>query len=161
MFGPLIELIDCQSVYNILNEGIEFSKLSDRYYLYLLGKSQLWTSWSLSSWSLLILVKFSRLSTSSWLQRESHNLRQERQTGRRLYGESKGDWQSFDSFWFISKNDDEHKSFRLPYEAELESCNMVVIYDSNTSNLNDNGKKRIAFQNGGDQADLSSIILMA
>ena len=37
MFGPLIELIDCQSLYNILNEGIEYAKICDPYYLYLLG----------------------------------------------------------------------------------------------------------------------------
>lgn len=37
MFGPLIELIDCQSVYNLLNEGIEHSQLNDPFYLYLLG----------------------------------------------------------------------------------------------------------------------------
>lgn len=37
MFGPSIELIDCQSLYNLLNEGIEHSLLNDPYYLYLLG----------------------------------------------------------------------------------------------------------------------------
>ncbi len=37
MFGPPIELIDCQSVYNLLNEGIEHSQLNDPFYLYLLG----------------------------------------------------------------------------------------------------------------------------
>jgi hypothetical protein len=37
MFGPLIELIDCQSLFNLLNEGIELAKLNDPYYLYLLG----------------------------------------------------------------------------------------------------------------------------
>jgi hypothetical protein len=27
----------------------------------------------------------------------------------------------------------------LPYEAEVESRNIIVVYDSNTSNLEDNG----------------------
>ncbi len=38
MFQKSIELIDCQSLYNHLNEGIELSRLTDPYYLYLLGK---------------------------------------------------------------------------------------------------------------------------
>ena len=37
MFGPLIELIDCQDLYNMLNEGIEYAKITDPYFLYLLG----------------------------------------------------------------------------------------------------------------------------
>ena len=37
MFGPTIELIDCQSLYNLLNEGIEYAKLCDSNYLYLIG----------------------------------------------------------------------------------------------------------------------------
>ena len=37
MFGPLIELVECQALYNLLNEGIEYAKLSDAFYLYLIG----------------------------------------------------------------------------------------------------------------------------
>jgi hypothetical protein len=37
MFDPNIELIECQKLYNILNEGIEYAKIGDPYYLYLLG----------------------------------------------------------------------------------------------------------------------------
>jgi hypothetical protein len=33
----MIEMIGCQSLYNLLNEGIEFAKIGDPYYLYLLG----------------------------------------------------------------------------------------------------------------------------
>ncbi|RNA45219.1 serine threonine tyrosine-interacting 1 [Brachionus plicatilis] len=36
MFGPNIELIECQELYNLLNEGIEFARLSDPNYLYLI-----------------------------------------------------------------------------------------------------------------------------
>ena len=38
MFGPQIEMIECQALYNMLNEGIEYAKISDLYFLYLLGK---------------------------------------------------------------------------------------------------------------------------
>jgi hypothetical protein len=38
MFGPSIEMIECQNLYNLLNEGIEFAKISDPYFLYLLGR---------------------------------------------------------------------------------------------------------------------------
>lgn len=37
MFPKPIDLIDCQTLYNVLNEGIEFARLTDPYYLYLLG----------------------------------------------------------------------------------------------------------------------------
>ncbi len=37
MFGPLVELIECQDLYNVLNEGIEMAKINDLHYLYLLG----------------------------------------------------------------------------------------------------------------------------
>lgn len=36
MFGPLIELFDCQALYNVLNEGADYARLSDPYYLYLI-----------------------------------------------------------------------------------------------------------------------------
>ena len=38
MFGPQIEMVECQTLYNMLNEGIEYAKISDLYFLYLLGK---------------------------------------------------------------------------------------------------------------------------
>jgi hypothetical protein len=38
MFGPLIEFIECQSLYNTLNELIDYAKISDQFYLYLLGE---------------------------------------------------------------------------------------------------------------------------
>ena len=38
MFAPLIDLIDCQHLYNLLNEGFDYAKINDPYYLYLLGK---------------------------------------------------------------------------------------------------------------------------
>lgn len=38
MFEPQIELFECQALYNLLNEGIEYAKISDPYYLYLIGK---------------------------------------------------------------------------------------------------------------------------
>jgi hypothetical protein len=31
------------------------------------------------------------------------------------------------------------KSFRLPYEAELQSKNIIIVYDGNTSGLQENG----------------------
>jgi len=37
MFAKPIDLIDSQSLYNVLNEGIEIARLSDPNYLYLLG----------------------------------------------------------------------------------------------------------------------------
>ena len=37
MFSKPIDLIDPQSLYNVLNEGIEVAKLTDPNYLYLLG----------------------------------------------------------------------------------------------------------------------------
>ena len=37
MFGPPIELIDCQTLYNVINEGRDCAKIADPYYLYLLG----------------------------------------------------------------------------------------------------------------------------
>lgn len=37
MFGPNVELIECQDLYNLLNEGIEFAQLCDPNYLYLIG----------------------------------------------------------------------------------------------------------------------------
>lgn len=38
MFGPEIELIECQELYNMLNEGTDYPRLSDPYYLYLIGE---------------------------------------------------------------------------------------------------------------------------
>lgn len=38
MFGPEIELIECQHLYNMLNESMDYPRLSDPYYLYLIGK---------------------------------------------------------------------------------------------------------------------------
>ena len=38
MFSKPIDLIDSQSLYNLLNEGIETARLTDPNYLYLLGE---------------------------------------------------------------------------------------------------------------------------
>lgn len=38
MFAPLIDFIECQTLYNMLNEGVQYAKINDRYYLYLLGR---------------------------------------------------------------------------------------------------------------------------
>ncbi len=37
MFPPLFDLIECKNLYNLLNEGVEYAKLNDPYFLYLLG----------------------------------------------------------------------------------------------------------------------------
>lgn len=92
MFGPSVELIDCQYLYNLLNEGIEHSLLNDPYYLYLLDCR----------------------SKSSY--NESHIL-----TARHV------------------KRNDDNQNFLLPYEAELESRNIIVVYDGHTSSLQDSG----------------------
>jgi hypothetical protein len=36
MFGPLIEFIECQELYNVLNEGFDYAKINDSFYLYLI-----------------------------------------------------------------------------------------------------------------------------
>ena len=37
MFAKPIDIIDSQQLYNVLNEGVEFARLTDPNYLYLLG----------------------------------------------------------------------------------------------------------------------------
>lgn len=37
MFSPEIEFIESQELYNLLNEGMDYAKISDPYYLYLIG----------------------------------------------------------------------------------------------------------------------------
>ncbi len=37
MFAKPIDLIDTQSLYNVLNQGVEYARLTDPNYLYLLG----------------------------------------------------------------------------------------------------------------------------
>lgn len=91
MFAPLIDFIECQSLYNMLNEGIEYAKINDTYYLYLLD---------------------CRKRTD---YNESHIITSKN----------------------IKRNDD--GSFRLPYEAELESRNTIVVYDGNSSSIEDSG----------------------
>lgn len=91
MFAPLIDFIDCQSLYNILNEGVEYAKINDPYYLYLLD---------------------CRARTE---YNESHIIISKN----------------------MKRNDDQ--SFRVPWEAELESRNTIVVYDNHTSSIEDNG----------------------
>lgn len=91
MFAPLIDFIECQELYNMLNDGIEYAKINDPFYLYLLD---------------------CRARNDF---NESHII-----TSKNM-----------------KRNDDD--TFRLPYEAELESRNTIVVYDSNSSSLLDNG----------------------
>jgi serine/threonine/tyrosine-interacting-like protein 1 len=89
MFQPSIELIDCQSLYNILNEGFEWNRITDENYLYLLDCRD-------------------RADYN-----ESHIICAKR----------------------IKRHD--NGTFKIPYEASLECRNTIVVYDSNTSDLNE------------------------
>ncbi|CAF0771303.1 unnamed protein product [Brachionus calyciflorus] len=105
MFGPYIELIDCQSLYNLLNEGIEYSKLCDTNYLYLIDCRE----------------------------RSNYN------EGHIICAKH-------------MKKDSSSNEFRLLYESELQCRNTIIVYDSNTSSLQDNGPAnkcaKLLFENG-------------
>jgi len=87
MFQKPIELINCQTLYNILNESFEFAKVCDPNYLYLLDCRE-------------------RLDYN-----ESHITCAKR----------------------IKRN--ENGEFVVPDKSQLECRNLIVVYDSNSSNL--------------------------
>jgi hypothetical protein len=116
MFEAPYVFIDCSSLYNVLNESFECAKISDPFYLYLLGKREtrkICPNEQSSILSVLVVAQKDCRSKSEY--NESHIV----------------------SAKHMKKDgNDRH---RLLYEAELESRNLIVVYDGHTNSSTNEG----------------------